>query len=158
MCIEYGLGAEIKGNFLLLSSFVNLFLLIIALYKACDILFCYLITLCYWVCLTKLKALFYSCISKLQSLVTTFQPWRLLHELHIVVQASSFDDHCCNSCIKLCCCIWISINNVFQVLTTHVHGFLFYIFLLLMLLLFSWNCLQASWFFHILCTTTSNFV
>jgi hypothetical protein len=61
--------------------------------------------------------------------------------------------------IKLCCRIWISINDAFQVLTTHMHGFLFYIFLLLMLLLlFAWNCLQAPLFFHILCTTTSNFV
>ncbi len=132
------------------------FLLTITLYKVCDILSCHLITLCYWVCLTKLKALFYSCIlsSKFGYYIST---WRLLHELHIVVQASSFDDHCCNSSIKLCCCIWISINNVFQVSITHAHEFLLYIFLLLTLLLFSWTCLQAPLFFHTLCTT-SNFV
>ncbi len=119
-----------KRKLFVVVKFCQSFLLIVELYTKL-VMFCFVISSLYVIeFVSPSSKLCFILAFQAPSLVTTFQPWRLLHELHIVVQASSFDDHCCNSSIKLRCCIWISINNVFQVLTTHVHDFLFYIFLL----------------------------
>jgi hypothetical protein len=101
MSFEYGLGAKIKGTFVVVKLCQS-FLLIVVLYKL--VIFCFVISSLYVVeFVSPSSKLCFILAFQAPSLVTTFQSWRLLHELHIVVQATSFDDHYCNSSIKLCC-------------------------------------------------------
>lgn len=63
------------------------------------------------------------------SLVVAFQAWRFLHGFCVVVlQVSSFNNHCYDSSIKLCCYIQTSINDVFQFLMAHAHELFFHFF------------------------------
>lgn len=87
------------------------------------------------------------------------QVWLLHFELGdcytsflVVVQVSSFNNHCCNSNMKRCCYIQTSMNDVFWISPIHAHQFFLLIFFVfdvvfVFIKLFTW----APMFFHISC-------
>jgi hypothetical protein len=116
------------------ATLYQFLLLAMALCKVCDLLFCHFILLNP------------SCQAPSFVLFLHFkvQVWLLYFEFRdcytsflVVVQVSSFNNHCCNSNIKRCYYIQTSINDVFRILPTHAHQFFLLIFKFLMLLLFS---------------------
>jgi hypothetical protein len=113
-------GSTRRWSFLSLSSFLSLLVNPSSqwwLYSQLEVLCVVILAFfCCWIHFIKFLSFLFVLAFQTTSFLLHFEfgTLLLLHELQIVVQAPSFDICFHNSIFKLCCCIWISTNDVFR--------------------------------------------